>query len=199
MRARTPFEEKLLTIIEPVADEAGFALVRVRIQGGEGKRRLQLMAERPDGAMGVDDCALLSRRVSAVLDVEDPFSGAWELEVSSPGVDRPLTRPQDFDTWAGFTAKLELDRLVEGRKRFKGVLAGRDDKGDVLADLEGEDDTAVFPLAWIADARLVITDDLIAESLRRGTARLATPEEEAGSDSDPHQDAAASTAAAEED
>lgn len=185
MRAKTPLEERLLARIEPAAATAGFEIVRVRVQGRSGDgRRLQIMAERADGTMGVDDCADLSRQLSALLDVEDPFVGAWELEVSSPGVDRPLTRLEHFERWAGFDAKLELDRLVEGRKRFTGVLAGVEAPGDgasagaVLVDLEGEADTAVFPFDWIAEARLVMTDALIAESLRRGAAQPAPADDD---------------------
>ncbi len=193
MRAKTPFEERLLALIDPAAQEAGFALVRLRVQGRSGSgQRLQIMAERADGTMGVDDCAALSRQVSAMLDVEDPFTGGWELEVSSPGVDRPLTALEHFARWDGFEAKIELDRMVENRRRFKGVLAGiEDDAEAVLVDLEGEEDTAQIPFAWITEARLVLSDELIAESLRRGAATLA-PE---GVDYDSAEDAAA----AEED
>ncbi len=180
MRAKTALEERLLERVEATAEAAGFEIVRLRVQGRSGDgRRLQIMAERADGTMGVEDCAGLSRQLSALLDVEDPFVGAWELEVSSPGVDRPLTRLAHFERWAGFDAKLELDRLVEGRKRFSGVLAGVEPEteatpgGSVLMDLDGETETAVFPFGWIADARLVMTDALIAESLRRGAAQPA--------------------------
>ncbi|MCG8443558.1 MAG: ribosome maturation factor RimP [Caulobacterales bacterium] len=156
----------MLEIIAPVAGDLAMAVVRVRVMGAAGRQRLQIMAERDDGTMGVEDCAALSRALSAVLDVEDPFDGEWDLEVSSPGVDRPLTERDHFARWQGFAARLELDRLVEGRKRFKGVLAGVEGD-DVLMDLEGEADTAVIPFAWIAEARLVITDALLAESAKR--------------------------------
>src|SRR6516164_5971375 len=120
--------------------------------GGDHQRRLQIMAERPgDGEMNVEDCARLSRGVSEVLDAADPISGEYLLEVSSPGVDRPLTRLKDFTTYAGYEARLELERLAEGRKRFRGVLAGVD--GDNVAiDLEGEESTALIPFAWITEA-----------------------------------------------
>lgn len=195
MRAKTPLEARLLARIEPSAAEAGFEIVRLRVQGGDKGRRLQIMAERGDGTMGVEDCAALSRQLSALLDVEDPFTGAWALEVSSPGVDRPLTRLEHFPRWEGFEARLELDRLVEGRKRFAGVIAGiepdeaeggdeshppegRVAGGAVLLDLPGEEETAVFPFAWIVEARLVMTDALIAESLRRGAAQPAPADDE---------------------
>jgi ribosome maturation factor RimP len=168
MRANTPLEVRLLEIIEPLAGDLGFEMVRVRVLGSARRQRLQVMAERPDGSMSAQDCADLSRAISARLDVEDPFRGEWELEVSSPGIDRPLTMPEHFERWEGFAVKLQLDRMVEGRKRFNGLLAGWDaeEKG-VLIDLEGETDTAVFPFDWIADAKLVMTDALIEESLKR--------------------------------
>lgn len=165
MRAKTAIDERLLQIADPIAADLGYEVVRLRVMGGKTKR-LQIMAQRPDGNMDVDDCAKLSRAVSAVLDVEDPFSDEWTLEVSSPGVDRPLTRLAHFADWEGHEAKLELDRLVEGRKRFTGVLAGVED-GNVAVDLKGEDETALIPFDWIADAKLVMSDALIEESLRR--------------------------------
>jgi len=165
LRARTPQEQRLLEIADPVAADLALEIVRLRVQGSE-PRKLQIMAERADGTMDVDACADLSRALSAVLDVEDPFPGEWSLEVSSPGIDRPLTRAEDFERWAGHEAKIQLDRLVEGRRRFRGVLAGRD-ADNVALDMEGEDDTALIPLDWIEEARLVMSDALIEESLRR--------------------------------
>lgn len=182
MKAKTPFEEKLYALAAPVAADLGFEIVRVRVQGGNRRKRLQLMAERApgtDGAgtMSVDDCADLSRALSAVFDVEDPFVGEWDLEVSSPGVDRPLTALEHFERWRGWDAKIELDRLAENRKRFSGVLAGTEDD-NVLVDLAGEDGTAVIPFSWIADAKLVLTDALIAESLKRRPAQPADAADE---------------------
>ncbi len=170
MRTKSPLEDRILPMIEPISKDLGFDIVRLRVMGGSGRKRLQIMAERPDGSMGVDDCANLSRSISAILDVEDPFDGAWELEVSSPGVDRPLTALEHFARWEGFEARLELDRLVEGRKRFSGVLAGVEGEA-VLLDPPDEDATLSIPFDWIAEARLVLTDELIAESLRRGSAQ----------------------------
>lgn len=165
MRAKTAIDARLLEIVDPVAEDLGYEVVRLRVMGGKTKR-LQIMAQRPDGNMDVEDCAKLSRAVSTALDVEDPFSGEWTLEVSSPGVDRPLTTLAHFETWTGYQAKMELDRLVEGRKRFQGELAGVED-GNVAIDLEGENETALIPFDWIADAKLVMSDALIEESLRR--------------------------------
>lgn len=168
MRANTPLEHRMLEIIEPLAADLGFEVVRVRVQGSARRQRLQVMAERPDGSMSAEDCAELSLAISARIDVEDPFRGEWELEVSSPGIDRPLTLPEHFARWDGFHAKLQLNRMVEGRKRFSGLLAGWDEQDHgVLIDLENEDETAMIPFAWIADAKLVLTDELIEESLKR--------------------------------
>ena len=131
------------------------------------------MAERPaDGDMEIDDCAALSRAVSEVMDAADPVAGEYRLEVSSPGVDRPLTRLHDFEAYEGFEAKLELDRLAEGRKRFKGVLAGVD--GDnVGVDLEGEAHTALIPFGWITDAKLTLSDALLKRGAEQRAARIA--------------------------
>jgi ribosome maturation factor RimP len=160
LRVKTQEDRQLLELIDPVAEAAGYNVVRLRLMGGE-RRRLQVMAERPeDGEMGIDDCTRLSRAISEVLDAADVVNGDYVLEVSSPGIDRPLTRLQDFEAYAGLEAKLELDRMAEGRKRFRGVLAGVD--GDnVQIDLEGEEHTALIPFAWITDAKLVMTDELM--------------------------------------
>lgn len=158
--------ESLEALIAAVAEAAGFELVRVRMTGAK-TRTLQVMAERPDKTMSAEDCAKLSRALSAMLDEKDPIEGAYVLEVSSPGIDRPLVRPKDFEDWRGWPAKLELNRMVEGRKRFTGVVAGMDD-GNVAFDIEGEDETALFPFEWIASAKLILTDELIRESLKAG-------------------------------
>ena len=185
MRGRTPEDLRLLDLLDPVAEAAGYEIVRLRLMGG-GVRRLQVMAERPDpaggpGHMEIEDCTVLARAISEVLDAADPISGEYNLEVSSPGIDRPLTRLQDFEVYQGLEAKLELDRPVEGgRKRFRGMLAGVEGK-DVLVDLEGEEDTAVVPFAWIADAKLVLNDELMKRGAAEREARLA---EQTQSDSD---------------
>jgi ribosome maturation factor RimP len=141
--------------------------------GGQ-TRRLQIMAERPeDGEIAIEQCARLSRAVSQVLDAADPISGEYVLEVSSPGVDRPLTRLKDFETYEGLEARLETDRLVEGRKRFKGELAGIE--GDSIAiNLEGENEsTALIPFGWLAEAKLVLSDALLKRGAEQRAARIA--------------------------
>jgi len=166
LRAKTAQDRQLLELIDPIAESLGLDIVRVRLMGGTLRQRLQIMAERPtDHDISVEECARLSRAVSEVFDAADPIAGEYLLEVSSPGIDRPLTRLIDFDLFEGFEARLEADRMVEGRKRFKGVLAGldKDDTGaDMVAiDLDGEDDTALIPFDWVVDAKLVMNDDLI--------------------------------------
>lgn len=187
MRAKTAEDRALLELIDPVAESLGLAIVRVRLMGGTVRRRLQIMGERvKDHDISVEECARLSRAVAEVLDVADPISGEYLLEVSSPGIDRPLTRLIDFSLFEGFEARLETDRMVEGRKRFKGLLAGVE--GDNVAiDLDGEDDTALIPFEWLADAKLVLTDDL----LKRGAAlRLerGEPEDDGLPDGEPLDD-----------
>ena len=166
----------LLELLDPVAEAMGYGIVRLRLMGG-AHRRLQIMAERPDGHMEVSDCARLSRAFSEVLDAADPISVEYSLEVSSPGIDRPLTRLQDFATYAGLEAKFELDRVAEGRRRFKGRLAGVEGQ-NVLIDLEGEDDvTAQAPFAWIVDAKLILNDELMQRGAVERQARLAQSED----------------------
>ena len=165
MKTSSPQDERILALVEPVADAMGLEVVRIRVMGGK-KTTVQIMAERKsDGTMVVEDCARLSRAVSAVFEEEDPVSGEYNLEVSSPGIDRPLTALPHFERWEGFEAKLELDRLVEGRKRFRGILAGIDDE-NVAINLKGEEDTALIPFEWIIDAKLVMTDELVDASLK---------------------------------
>jgi ribosome maturation factor RimP len=161
VRGKTTEDRELLELLDPVADAAGLELVRLRLMGaGASGRRLQIMAERPDGSMAVEDCARLARAISQVLDAVDPISGEYLLEVSSPGIDRPLTRLKDFVAWEGFEARLEIDRLAEGRKRFRGELAGLD--GDNVAiNLEGEDATTLVPFAWLVEAKLMVNDALL--------------------------------------
>ena len=171
MRGKTAEDHRLLDLLDPVAEAAGYEIVRLRLMGGDHVRRLQIMAERPDGTMVVQDCATLARAISTVMDAADPIAGEYTLEVSSPGIDRPLTRLKDFAEYEGFEARLELDRIAEGRKRFKGELAGID--GDHVAiNLEGEAETALLPFAWLVDARLVITDALLKRGADARAARL---------------------------
>ena len=148
-----------MPIIEPSLEAMGYRLVRVVFLGAR-RATLQIMAERIDDApMTVDDCTDISRTVSALLDVADPISGAYTLEVSSPGIDRPLTRPEDYDRFAGFEAKIELSQPLDGRKRFRGRLLGRADDQIRLHLDSGE---VRLPLAGIGKAKLVLTDDLLA-------------------------------------
>jgi ribosome maturation factor RimP len=154
---------QLEPIIAPAIEKAGYRLVRLRIMGGK-TRTLQIMAERPDGTMNVDDCAQLSRALSDFLDAEDPLEGEYHLEVSSPGIDRPLTRISDFARWAGHEAKIELHNPDEaGRRRFRGLLLGLDGN-DVIVEVEGA--RLSFPFRAISDAKLVLTDALIREDLK---------------------------------
>ena len=165
--AKTAIDRRLAEIITPVIEDMGFELVRVRLQGGK-TATLQIMADRPDGGINVDDCAEISTMVSATLDVEDPIEDKYNLEVSSPGIDRPLTRLKDFATYEGYDAKLETDQQIDGRKRFTGVLAGVEGE-DVLINIEvaGETQTIGLNFDWLADAKLLLTDELIAEMLRQ--------------------------------
>ena len=173
MRGKTAEDHRLLELLDPVAEATGYEIVRLRLMGGEETRRLQIMAETPEGDMVVEDCARLSRAISEVMDAADPISGEYVLEVSSPGIDRPLTRPKDFEAYEGYEVKLELDRLAEGRKRFRGVLAGIE--GDAIGiDLEGEDSTAMIPFSWIVDAKLILTDALMKRGAEERAARLST-------------------------
>ncbi len=165
--AKTAIDRRLAEIITPAIEALGFELVRVRLMGGK-TRTLQIMADRPDGGIEVDECAAISTAVSAVLDVEDPIEENYILEVSSPGIDRPLTRLKDFDMWVDYEARLETTELIDGRRRFKGQLAGTE--GDeVLIEIEegGETVTIGLKFEWLSDAKLILTDELIAEMLRQ--------------------------------
>ncbi len=149
-------------IIEPAVEAAGFRLVRLRLMGGNTKT-LQIMAERADGTMTVEGCAILARALQDFLEKENPLEGDYELEVSSPGIDRPLTRPADFARWAGHEAKLELHTPIDERKRFRGRLLGLDGQ-DVTIESQGL--RISIPFRQIAEAKLVMTDALIAEDLK---------------------------------
>jgi ribosome maturation factor RimP len=140
----------------------GFEIVRVRLMTGK-ESILQIMVQRPDGSIEVDECAQISTAVSATLDVEDPILDVYTLEVSSPGIDRPLTRMKDFAQWEGFEAKIETDELIDGRRRFKGQLAGTEGDEVLIAITEG---TIGLKFEWLSDAKLVLTDELIRDVLR---------------------------------
>lgn len=162
--------ERLTGLIEPTIDSMGYELVRVLIMGAQ-RQTVQIMIDRQDGKpIGVEDCADVSHAVSAVLDVEDPISGAYNLEVSSPGIDRPLTRAKDFAVWAGFDAKVEAKGMVEGRKRFSGRLLGIDEEGVVR--IRAEDGDWAIPFDMIGKAKLVLTDALIDFVTRDAAADL---------------------------
>jgi ribosome maturation factor RimP len=168
----TGLEARVVQIIEPAINTLGFRLVRVKLSQMNGLT-LQIMAERPDGTMSVNDCEAVSKAVSPLLDIDDPIDKAYHLEVSSPGIDRPLVRKSDFERWIGHVAKLETRSLINGRKRFKGRITGvegmelkmrRDDAAT------GENPDFTLPLGEIGDAKLTLNDDLIREALRRDKA-----------------------------
>ena len=170
MRASNPLEEKLIALLEPAAGDLGFALVRVRLSGLK-RKRLQIMAERvADGGMGIGDCQKLSRAISPVLEANDPIKGEYDLEISSPGIDRPLVRLEDFARFAGHEAKVELGIGIEGQRKFRGIIAGVEGDDIRLTHEHGE---AHFKFASVANARLILTDRLIEEDLRRAKAALA--------------------------
>ncbi len=189
--AKTTMDQRLAQIVTPVIEGLGFELVRLRLMAGN-TRTLQIMADRPDGGIEVQDCADISTAVSAALDVEDPLEDAYTLEVSSPGIDRPLTRLKDFATWEGYEARIETTELIDGRRRFKGVLAGVEGE-DVLIEIEAQGETVTIGLQfdWLSDAKLVLTDELIAEMLRARKASGAINEaefDEIDTDTDPETD-----------
>jgi ribosome maturation factor RimP len=162
--AKSAIDRRIAALIEPMLSDMGFELVRIRVMAGKSPT-LQIMAQKPDGTIEVDDCGAISTAVSALLDVEDPIAEAYTLEVSSPGIDRPLTRLKDFDRWIGYEAKIETEELIDGRRRFKGQLAGTE--GDeVLITLDDSDVTIGLRFDWLSDAKLVLTDDLIRDVLR---------------------------------
>jgi ribosome maturation factor RimP len=173
LKSETGLAKRVAELIEPAIEALGFRLVRVRLTGA-GSRTLQIMAERPDGGMGIDDCETVSRTISPILDVEDPISGSYTLEVSSPGIDRPLVRLDDFARWAGHEAKVELKTPFDGRRRFRGVVEGVIDQ-EVRFLLPpkvagGEEERVALPFSELAEAKLVLTDALIVDSRERAKA-----------------------------
>jgi len=164
---------RVAALAAPVLGPLGYRLVRVRVSGTSGCT-VQIMAERPDGTMSIEDCEIASRALSPVFDAEDPIDSEYRLEVSSPGIDRPLVRRSDFERHAGHEAKIEMAVALDGRKRFRGILTGvtgdaaRLRRKDAAA---GEAADVALPIADMAEARLVLTDALVAESLRRGKER----------------------------
>ncbi|GAB4527542.1 MAG: ribosome maturation factor RimP [Roseibium sp.] len=183
-------DARVAAIVEPVIEDLGYRLVRTRISAANGCT-LQIMAERPDGTMTVEDCETISRAVSPALDVEDPINRAYHLEVSSPGIDRPLVRAGDFNRWAGHELKVEMAVMLDGRKRFRGTLLGEEGgKAKIrLPDAKaGDDDIVALPIADIGEAKLVLTDDLITAALQAEKAALAARDgtEELSQDNNPN-------------
>jgi ribosome maturation factor RimP len=166
---------RVAAIAAPVLSPLGYRLVRVRVSGTSGCT-VQIMAERPDGTMSIEDCEIASRALSPVFDAEDPIESEYRLEVSSPGIDRPLVRRSDFARHAGHEAKIEMAVPLDGRKRFRGILTGVEGEAARLRRkdaAEGEPADVLLPIGDMAEARLVLTDALVAESLRRGKERAA--------------------------
>ena len=160
---------RVAALAEPVLADLGYRLVRVRISGTAGCT-VQIMAERPDGGMAIEDCEAASRALSPVFDANDPIEGAYRLEISSPGIDRPLVRRSDFDRYAGHVAHIEMLAPIDGRRRFRGELLGMQDDSVRLRRTDpaaGDNPEALLPIDDMTEARLVLTDALIAESLRR--------------------------------
>ncbi|MFT4715414.1 MAG: ribosome maturation factor RimP [Paracoccaceae bacterium] len=160
--ANAAIDRRLAEIVQPMIDGMGYELVRLRLMTGKTSI-LQIMAEKPEGGIEVDDCAKISGAISAVLDVDDPIDGEYTLEVSSPGIDRPLTRLKDFDRWNGHVAKIETAELIDGRKRFKGPLRGTENDEVLIEIAEG---TIGLKFDWLVDAKLILTDELIADMLK---------------------------------
>ena len=163
----TGLDRRVADIIEPAIEQIGYRLVRVRLLAQNGAT-LQIMCERPDGTMTVEDCEAVSMAVSPVLDVEDPIDKAYHLEVSSPGIDRPMVRKSDFVRWQGHIVKCETSILVDNRKRFRGKIVASDADGFTIERDQpayGEDPTIVIPFTVLAEAKLILTDDLIRDAL----------------------------------
>ena len=175
----TGIDARVASIIEPTVNEMGYQLVRVKLSGQNGLT-LQIMAERPDGIMTVSDCEKLSMAISPVLDVEDPIDKAYHLEVSSPGIDRPMVRKSDFAKWIGHVVKFETSVMVEGRKRFRGKIISASEDTFVLereTPAKDEDPLVTIPFNTLAEARLILTDDLIRDALKADKAARAAANE----------------------
>ena len=158
-------DKKLAELVNPILEDLGFEMVRVRLSTS-APSTLQIMADGRGSPIGVDQLAEINTSISTILDVEDPIAENYTLEISSPGIDRPLTRKKDFDSYQGFEAKLETTELIDGRRRFRGVLAGIDDD-EVLINLE--EGTVGLKFGWLSEARLVLSDDLIKQMLQKNT------------------------------
>jgi ribosome maturation factor RimP len=172
---------RVAALAEPILHGLGYRLVRVRVSGADGCT-VQVMAEKPDGTMLVEDCEAASRALSPVFDTEDPIEREYRLEISSPGIDRPLVRRSDFERYAGHEAKIEMAVAQDGRKRFRGILLGIEGENAKLRRkdaAEGEPADVVLPIGDMAEARLVLTDELVRESLRRGKSQARGAEHHA--------------------
>lgn len=164
---KTGVSATIAALVEPVIEELGFRLVRILVSGRNGTT-VQIMAERPGAKIDVDDCARISRRISPLMDAHDPLPGEYHLEVSTPGIDRPLVRLADFDDWQGYEAKIEMKELIDGRKRFRGLIEGTNE-GEVVITVALEDfsepQTIGLPTALIKSAKLAMTEELIKAAL----------------------------------
>ncbi|GMB82834.1 ribosome maturation factor RimP [Shinella zoogloeoides] len=184
----TGLDRRVADIIEPTIEQIGYRLVRVRLSAQNGAT-LQIMCEKPDGTMTVEDCEKVSMAVSPVLDVEDPIDKAYHLEVSSPGIDRPMVRKSDFSRWLGHLLKCETSILVDGRKRFRGKIVATDENGFTLErdqPAAGDEPTVVIPFTALAEGRLILTDELIRDALaadkKAKAAEAANQNDEDGDD-----------------
>jgi ribosome maturation factor RimP len=176
LRTTNPVEDRVVALIDPTAAGLGFRIVRVRLSGNR-RKRLQIMAERvSDGEMGIVDCSKLSRALAPVFDLDDPVEGEYDLEISSPGIDRPLMRIEDFERFKGHEAKLETSAMNDNQRRFKGVISAVEGDVIVLTTDQGE---ARLKFEQLSDARLVLTDKLIEEDLKRARAAEAAAEQNA--------------------
>lgn len=166
--AETGLPARIASIAEPVVEQLGYRLVRIKVSSGE-ECTIQVMAERPDGSMTVDDCEAVSRALSPVFDVNEPIDRAYRLEISSPGIDRPLVRRSDFERYAGHLVKVEMEVPVDGRKRFRGIIDGVEGEAAKLTRDDpkaGEDPAVLLPMRDMGEAKLVLTDELVSEALR---------------------------------
>jgi ribosome maturation factor RimP len=163
----TGLPARIAAIAEPILSDLGYRLVRVHVSGRDGCT-VQIMAERPDGTFTIEDCEAASRALSPALDVEDPIRGGYRLELSSPGIDRPLARRSDFERHAGHEAKIEMAMMIEGRKRFRGEIVGVDGNKALIRLRDAKEEVVHLPIADMAEAKLMLTEALVAESLKRG-------------------------------
>ena len=167
-------DKKLAELLNPILEDLGFEMVRIRLSSGDPST-LQIMADSLNGQIGVDDLANINTSIGTILDVEDPIVENYTLEISSPGIDRPLTRKKDFDNYQGFEAKLETTELIDGRRRFKGILAGISND-EVLINLE--EGTVGLEFNWLSDARLILSDNLIKQMLKKKNTKTTILNEE---------------------